>query len=397
MSRASTLTKLPIGLTGDASGNISTVGTFNGLTVGKGAGSVATNTAVGASALASNTSGVRNTAVGYQTLTANTTGTNTAMGYGSAATNTTGTYNAAFGYYSLVLNTTGSYNTSLGHESLYNNTTASNNTAVGYQAGYTNATGGRNTFLGAFAGYTSNVNGNAYNLAVGYEAGYSLTTGLNNTFVGGLDSGYYVTTGSKNTILGNYTGNQGGLDIRTASNYVVLSDGDGNPRGYFDGSGSFYINRIGNISVGYQCVTQAGGNNTALVVPSGSNALGFFISSSLVGSINCSGSSTTYNTSSDYRLKDVTGEVTGEEAKNFIMSLKPKQGTWKADGSRFVGFIAHEFQEVSPSSVTGEKDAVDENGEMLTQSMQSSSPEVMANLVAYIQYLETRLAALEAK
>jgi hypothetical protein len=51
-----------------------------------------------------------------------------------------------------------------------------------------------------------------------------------------------MTTGSNNTILGAYSGNQGGLDIRTASNYIVLSDGDGNPRGYFDNSGTFYIN-----------------------------------------------------------------------------------------------------------------------------------------------------------
>jgi hypothetical protein len=50
-----------------------------------------------------------------------------------------------------------------------------------------------------------------------------------------------MTTGSKNTILGAYSGNQGGLDIRTASNYIVLSDGDGNPRGVFDGSGNLLV------------------------------------------------------------------------------------------------------------------------------------------------------------
>jgi len=38
-----------------------------------------------------------------------------------------------------------------------------------------------------------------------------------------------MTSGSNNTILGNYSGNNGGLDIRTASNYIVLADGDGNP------------------------------------------------------------------------------------------------------------------------------------------------------------------------
>jgi hypothetical protein len=46
-----------------------------------------------------------------------------------------------------------------------------------------------------------------------------------------------MTTGSSNTILGGYSGNQGGLDIRTSSNNIVLSDGDGNPRQYYDSLG----------------------------------------------------------------------------------------------------------------------------------------------------------------
>ena len=45
-----------------------------------------------------------------------------------------------------------------------------------------------------------------------------------------------MTTGKQNTIIGSYDGNQGGLDIRTASNNIVLSDGAGNPRGYYKGS-----------------------------------------------------------------------------------------------------------------------------------------------------------------
>ena len=113
-----------------------------------------------------------------------------------------------------------------------------------------------------------------------------------------------------------------------------------------------------------------------------------------VGSISVTTTATAYNTSSDYRLKNITGPVTG--AKDFIMALQPKQGTWKADGSPFVGFVAHEFQEVSPSSVSGEKDAVDADGNPIMQAMQASSPEVMANLVAYIQELEARITALEA-
>jgi hypothetical protein len=130
-------------------------------------------------------------------------------------------------------NTSGSYNTAYGMSALGNNTTASNNTAVGYQALYSYQTGGDNVALGTQAGYSINGNGNS--TFIGRSAGYS-TTGGNNTFVG-YNSGNGVTTGSKNTILGLYNGNQGGLDIRTSSNNIVLSDGDGNPRVITDSTG----------------------------------------------------------------------------------------------------------------------------------------------------------------
>jgi hypothetical protein len=149
---------------------------------------VATNTAVGASALAANTSGGSNTGIGYFALTALTSGAD----------------NTSVGRSSLSSNTTGSTNVAVGVQSLNSNTTASNNTAVGHQAGYNNTTSIYNTFVGAKAGEE-------------------------------------VTTGSKNSILGRYNGNQGGLDIRTASNYIVLSDGEGNPRGIFDGSGNLLV------------------------------------------------------------------------------------------------------------------------------------------------------------
>jgi len=58
----------------------------------------------------------------------------------------------------------------------------------------------------------------------------------------GVSAGGAITTGSKNVVIGQYNGNQGGLDIRTSNNYIVLSDGDGNPRGIFDGSGNLLIN-----------------------------------------------------------------------------------------------------------------------------------------------------------
>ena len=114
-----------------------------------------------------------------------------------------------------------------------------------------------------------------------------------------------------------------------------------------------------------------------------------------VGNVSVTGSATTYNSGSDYRLKNITGLLTNSGV--FIDALKPKIGTWKSDGSKFVGFLAHEFAEVSPSSVTGQKDAVDSDGNPVYQSMQASSAEVIANLVAELQSLRQRVAALEAK
>ena len=114
-----------------------------------------------------------------------------------------------------------------------------------------------------------------------------------------------------------------------------------------------------------------------------------------VGSITSTGSTTTYATTSDYRLKDITDALVN--SGTFIDSLKPKTGTWKSDGSKFVGFLAHEFAEVSPTSVVGKKDAVDADGKPVYQAMQASSAEVIANLVAELQSLRKRLAALEAK
>jgi hypothetical protein len=117
-----------------------------------------------------------------------------------------------------------------------------------------------------------------------------------------------------------------------------------------------------------------------------------------IGAITRNGTSDAvlYNTSSDYRLKDITGAVTAEEAKDFIMALQPKQGTWKSNGSKFVGFLAHEFQEVSPSSVSGEKDAVDKDGNPEYQGMQAASSEVMANLIALVQEQQALITQLQA-
>ena len=160
------------------------IGSVNNLAIGKGGGDVANNTAVGTSSLGSNTTGYNNSAVGQGSLSSTTTGIqNTAIGRNAGSFNTTGSYN----------------------------------TFVGDVTGQSANTATRNTFVGAYSGY--------------------FASGERNTFIG-MDSGFDITTGTKNTIIGRYTGNQDGLDIRTVSNRIVLSDGDGNPRVYIDNNGA---------------------------------------------------------------------------------------------------------------------------------------------------------------
>jgi hypothetical protein len=106
--------------------------------------------------------------------------------------------------------------------------------------------------------------------------------------------------------------------------------------------------------------------------------------SSTVGSISVSGSSTSYNTSSDYRLKEDIAPMTGALAT--IQALKPVTYKWKADGSDGQGFIAHELAEVVPDCVSGEKDAINEDGSIKSQGIDTSF--LVATLTAAIQELK---------
>ena len=142
-----------------------------------------------------------------------------------------------------------------------------------------------------------------------------------------------------------------------------------------------------------------------------------YISGVEVGNITSTGTTTAYNTSSDYRLKDDIEDLTG--SGEFIDGLRPRRWISNINGEIGVGFVAHEFAEVSPSSVHGEKDAmqmrpvfdpdtgeavIDEaTGEQVVikepsyQSMQASSPEVMAHLILEVQSLRARTAQLEER
>ena len=120
--------------------------------------------------------------------------------------------------------------------------------------------------------------------------------------------------------------------------------------------------------------------------------MSFFNDNGRVGYIGTSGTATSYNTSSDYRLKENIAPMTG--ALDTVLQLKPVTYKWKVDGSDGQGFIAHELQAVVPDCVTGEKDAVDAEGNPQYQGIDTSF--LVATLTAAIQEQQALITQLQA-
>ena len=262
-----------------------------GITVGRGAGAVSTNTAVGNAALQANTTGVQNTANGANALLNNTTGSNntanganalfsntigasnTATGRNALYYNTTGSGNTANGIYTLLSNSTGNDNTANGTSALLSNTTGTSNTANGRSALYSNTTGNENAANGAYA-LTSNTTGiqntangrnalffnstGSYNTANGRSSLSSNTTGTANTATG-VNALFYNTTGNENAahgrsaLVNNTTGNS-----NTANGiYALFSNTTGN-HNVATGRNALYYNTTGSGNFGAAFVNSAG-------------------------------------------------------------------------------------------------------------------------------------------
>ena len=128
-------------------------------------------------------------------------------------------------------------------------------------------------------------------------------------------------------------------------------------------------------------------------VTASQNAILFYRGASSVGSIGTTASATTYNTSSDYRLKENVAPITTGLAT--VSALKPVTYDWVGTNENGEGFIAHELQEVIPLAVTGEKDAVNEDGSIKSQGVDYSK--IVVHLVAAIKELSAEVEALKAK
>jgi hypothetical protein len=130
------------------------------------------------------------------------------------------------------------------------------------------------------------------------------------------------------------------------------------------------------------------------------------VTNGIVGSIDTNSTTTTYATSSDYRLKEDFAPVTNAASR--LMTLKPVNFAWKANGVRVDGFIAHEVQAIIPEAVTGTKDAVelvdikDENGDITGQEERPvyqgiDQSKLVPLLTAALQEALTEISNLKAR
>lgn len=123
------------------------------------------------------------------------------------------------------------------------------------------------------------------------------------------------------------------------------------------------------------------------------NLVSFYYDSSFLGSISHNGSAISYNTGSDYRLKEDVQPMADSIAR--VMALKPVNFAWKSNGSRVDGFLAHEAQAVVPEAIVGEKDAIDEDGNPQYQGIDQSK--FVPLLTAALQEALTEIEKLKAE
>jgi len=135
----------------------------------------------------------------------------------------------------------------------------------------------------------------------------------------------------------------------------------------------------------------------------------FYNPNGFVGAVTTSGSSTAYNTTSDYRLKVTFDEITdvGTQALAKVMAVPTRVQAFKADVAeaiangedpetvRQIGMLAHEVDAQVPWAVSGEKDAVDIDGDAINQQVDYSK--LTTVLWAAVQELSRKVEILEAQ
>jgi len=215
-----------------------------------------------------------------------------------------------------------------------------------------------------------------------------------------------------------YVGNASNYINQTSNEVFVIAGGTTSAKFATNGIGTSNIVATGGIGCGnafygnYNLTVKGQPFQSAAYVENGSGGQGIAVLASGSGTINAmafyynnvavgvgiiavTSGGTSYNTSSDRRLKSNIADL--KDVGATIDALQPRTYTWNSTKESAKGFIADELQKVIPSAVHGKPGAVDKDGKPEYQMLDASTPEMIALLVCELQSLRKRVAALEAK
>ena len=245
----------------------------------------------------------------------------------------------------------------------------------------------------------------------------ALNTNFKNIYVKGANNG--VVAVSSNDGLASVTLYSGAnssdnpaIAFQNSLRFATATDvgiGGFAERARIDSGGSLLVGTTATVVGEKVSIKSTGTWNTLLQIPNNGNGLIITNASgtasyqaftfynngttfSQTGYIQVSGTTTTYATSSDYRLKENIAPM--QNALNVVSKLKPVTYKWKSNGSDGQGFIAHELAEIVPDCVSGNKDAVDEDGKPVYQGIDTSF--LVATLTAAIQEQQVLITQLQA-
>jgi len=248
---------------------------------------------------------------------------------------------------------------------------------------------------GGVTGITSNATSNA--ITISSDERVTIDADDEKALVVHHNDGNIVRIGMNNNATNS---NEIGFD---SSDFIVKPGGTERMRVNSDGAlligNPSYLGTLNVKGAGWITSSETtAGTNSSLVYFSKRSSNGiqmrFQQSSTTCGDITTSGSSVSYGSNSDYRLKENVVEMTNATTR--LKQLQPKRFNFIADADTTVdGFLAHEVQTVVPEAITGTKDAVDEDGNPEYQGIDQAK--LVPLLVKTIQELEARITALESE
>ena len=202
------------------------------------------------------------------------------------------------------------------------------------------------------------------------------------------------SSGSDNFFIRKY-GNSGTVEFFQVSNAPMVFYTNSAERARITSGGELVVNSTSTLDAVFSVTGRSTLTACSLRVANNGDYGYTFKSAAnaLSGAIGVDASTVSYNTSSDYRLKNTITPMTGALTK--VALLKPCTYKWNVDGSDGQGFIAHELQAVVPECVSGAKDAVDANGNIKPQGIDTSF--LVATLTAAIQEQQAIIESLKAR